>query len=169
VRWCRSAVKCTRLSRFATSRTRCRLGDADTRLCVRTAAAHNAFLLVDGLPSTTSTARAAFGCFLSTMPPSDFPPLFPPGSSPVAFPDRSSRSALDWGGISQVPCIERRCVLGVSDRAGSSDDSRLTPSPVSPSVPIKTSASRNVRYATQYPAHIFPCQRFTSALACRRA
>src|SRR5215831_17306235 len=82
-------------------------------------------------------------CSARTMPPSDLPPLSPPGSSPVALPDRSSRSALDWGGISQVPCMELRCVLGVSDRAGSSDDSRLTPSPVLPSVPIKTSASRN--------------------------
>ena len=34
-------------------------------------------------------------------------------------------------------------MLGVSDRAGSCDDSRVAPSPVLPSVPIKTSASRN--------------------------
>src|SRR6516162_619588 len=39
--------------------------------------------------------------------------------------------------------MKLRYVLGVSDRAGSSNDSRLTPSPMLPSVPIKTSASRN--------------------------
>src|ERR1700689_2485878 len=52
--------------------------------------------------------------------------------------------------------MKRRCVLGVSDRAGLSDDSRLTPSPMLPSVPIKTSASRNCPLHDSIPGPHLP-------------
>ncbi len=90
------------------------------------------------------------------MPSSDFPPRVPSGSSPAAFPDRSSRLQLDCGGISQVPCMKLRCVRGVSDRAGSCDDSRLAPSSVLPSVSIKTSASRNCPLHDSIPGPHLP-------------
>src|ERR1022692_2896267 len=52
--------------------------------------------------------------------------------------------------------MKLRCVLGVSDRAGLSDDSRLTPSPMLPSVPIKTSASRNCPLRDSIPGPHLP-------------
>src|SRR5271165_2788555 len=52
--------------------------------------------------------------------------------------------------------MKLRCVLGVSDRAGPSDDSRLTPSPMLPSVPIKTSASRNCPLRDSIPGPHLP-------------
>jgi hypothetical protein len=70
-----SAVKRAFLSFIAASRTPGSPIDVVSRLCVRPAATCSVFLLLDGVPSTPSTACALFECFCGIMPSSDFLPV----------------------------------------------------------------------------------------------
>src|SRR5437870_5855870 len=173
--WWKSAVNRSCLSLRATCRTRSSALGAPPRLCVRSAVRSREFPLVRPLPSAASAAgsTALFGGFLGTIGRSDFPCPFilgvcpqtsrgglqlPPLETDAGPPGSRAQGVHACAGSPTARGSRRPRNSGPRDVAFRPRKRRRHPEPL----PI---AQQLPYFAAQYPACIFPCQRFTAALA----
>ena len=155
----------------AVRRTAANRIDVATRLSVRTTAVCRLFPLGEALPSTTSAGSCLplFGRFVGTIASSDFSStcmlgvrLMPSRAGPAQGPGMDETS--------QVPRKERLHVHKVSDCARFFSCKPFAMRRCCLLFNGTRSAPRNwTRFAAQYLARGLPCERFTSALAGRRA
>ena len=143
------------------------------RLCVRDMRSDAPFLRPTAFPppSPPPMLLGFVRGFLGTMQSSDSSYL-PAGLRSVELP-RLARDRVAAAGGMRPPRFRTKDVstcMGSTTAQGPFQARHSSPGTMLPSLKTKKiGTSENPRFAAQYPAHGLPCERFTSALANRRA
>ena len=165
-------------SRPAASRTRSSAGDRPSRLRVRRLLCWLAFppFHAQGPPPSTGSAAgrpALFVGFSGTMEESDFSRPCIIGCGLFGLPDAdhpippvSGAIGMARREISRFPCKEFPCVHEVYDHARPVQAlARARPSVLPSPLSHRVGALDAYPFAAQYPARMYPCQRFADTLA----